>query len=73
MSKVTMMQNLTLDFKGQEKERARIYFQRAMTAILKKNYARAKYELEQVLTIQPDDQITVDILESLEFLLERTQ
>ncbi|MBU1087240.1 MAG: hypothetical protein KKD05_06955 [Candidatus Omnitrophica bacterium] len=72
-SKATMMQNLTLDFKGPEKERAQTYFQRAMTAILKKNYARAKYELEQVLTIEPEDQITVDILGSLEFLLERAQ
>lgn len=73
MSKATMMQNLTLDFKGQEKERAQIYFQRAMKAILKKNYASAKYELEQVLKIEPEDQITVDILGSLEFLIGRTQ
>jgi len=72
-SKATMMQNLTLDFKGLEKERAQIYFQRGMSAILNKNYARAKYELEQVLIIEPEDQITIDILGSLEFLLERAQ
>jgi predicted Zn-dependent protease len=72
-SKATMLLKLPQDFQGQEKEKAQIYFDRAMNAVLSRNYARAKYELEQVLLIEPDNQMAINILASLGFLLERKQ
>ncbi|MBI4846094.1 MAG: hypothetical protein HY810_06465, partial [Candidatus Omnitrophica bacterium] len=70
-SKATMMKTLSQDFIGKDKESAQSYFDRAMEAILKKNYMRAKYELEQVLFLEPQSQIAMSILGSLNFLLER--
>ena len=71
LSKATMMQKVSPDFKKAQKDKAATYFKRAMSAILKKNYARAKYELEEVLLIEPDNQMTINLLESVNFLLKK--
>ncbi len=71
LSKAAMMQKISPDFKRARKDKAETYFKRAMSAILKKNYARAKYELEEVLLIEPDNQMTINMLGSINFLLEK--
>ncbi|MFH1460674.1 MAG: hypothetical protein ABIG64_09950, partial [Candidatus Omnitrophota bacterium] len=72
-SKATMLLKLTQDFTGPQKEKAQNYFDRGMEAILIGKYSQAKYELEQVLKINPDNQETIDILSSLDFLLQKKQ
>ncbi|MFH1092527.1 MAG: hypothetical protein V1739_00055 [Candidatus Omnitrophota bacterium] len=71
LSKATMMQKVSPDFKRAQKEQAEAYFKRGMNAILNKDYARAKYELEEVLLIEPDNQMTINMLGSINFLLEK--
>ncbi|MDD5745959.1 MAG: hypothetical protein PHO30_01715, partial [Candidatus Omnitrophica bacterium] len=71
ISKATLMLKLPQNFRGAEKEKAQIYFERAMTGIIAKDYARAKSDLEQVISMEPDNQITIDIMQSLDFLLKR--
>lgn len=56
---------------GSAKEKSKFHFERSMAAIAKKNYAQAKKEIEQVLLIEPDNQLARSILENLNFLLER--
>ena len=71
LSKAKMMQKVSPRFKREQKDKAEAYFDRGMSAILKKNYARAKYELEEVLLIEPDNQMTINMLGSINFLLEK--
>ena len=49
------------------------YFDRAMAAINEKNYLRAKYELEQILAIDKKNQMAINMLGNLDFLLKRKQ
>jgi len=73
LSKATMMQKVKPDFKKEQKDRAQACFSRAMNAILNKDYARAKYELEEVLLIDPNNQMTINMLGSINFLLKKEQ
>ncbi len=52
-----------------EKEQAKLHFDRAMDAIVQKKYAKAKYEIKRVLSIEPDSRMALNILDNLNFLL----
>ncbi|MCK4995121.1 MAG: hypothetical protein KAS13_08785 [Candidatus Omnitrophica bacterium] len=71
LSKAKMMQKVSPSLKKEQQGKAEAYFKRAMSAILKKNYARAKYELEEVLLIEPENQMTINMLGSINFLLDK--
>ena len=71
LSKAKMLQKVSPGFKQEQQGKAETYFKRAMSAILKKNYARAKYELEEVLLIEPDNQMTINMLGSINFLIDK--
>lgn len=71
LSKAKMMQKVPPSFRKEQQGKADAYFKRAMSAILKKNYARAKYELEEVLLIEPNNQMTINMLGSINFLLDK--
>ena len=47
------------------------YFDRAMAAINEKNYSRAKYELEQVLAIDKNNQFAANMLSNVDFLIKK--
>ncbi|MFH2144974.1 MAG: hypothetical protein ABII75_02985, partial [Candidatus Omnitrophota bacterium] len=62
-----------LDFKGQQQERAKMHFEKAMDAIVKKNYLKAKNELEQLLLIEPDSKLAINTMGRLNILMDREQ
>ncbi len=73
LSKAEMLKKIPQDFKGENKDRAQSYFQQAMNSIISKNYSRAEYELKQVLSLEPNHQMTINILGNLNFLLGKKQ
>ncbi|MCP4650567.1 MAG: hypothetical protein GY853_10885 [PVC group bacterium] len=70
---VLQVSSMKPNFKGKNKEKAKVHFDKAMHAISQQEYPTAKYEMEKALRLQPKNKMAAEILANINFLLESKQ